>query len=348
MHDAGRVRADVSALVVEILVVDGEDHAGFIHGRADFVQLLARMIGCDQMLTAVFDPFDRAIELFGGHADQNVFRIKFAADAEPAADVSLVDVDRARRDVEHARQQFLIAVRHLGGAVQLHDAARGVVVADGAARFERHAGMPADRNLDLDHVRRAAEYRVDVAVALVDDRRFARMARRILDRLGIRVEQRRQFVDLDLDQIGRILSEVGVFGKHRRDRIADITHDALGQHRLAIRIERRNAAFAKIDRRHVGNVGSGPHGVDARQRQRGACIDRNDAPMSVRRTNDAHVQLVREIDVACKLATTDHERWVLEPLYRLTDPGLFCWRYGHAVTSGARSPPPCGERKVWG
>ncbi len=127
----------------------------FVDRGADLVQLLARVIGGDQMLAPVLDPFHRAIELFGGDADQNVLGIKLAADAEAAADMGLVNMHRTRRDAEHARQQFLIAVRHLGGAVQFENAARGVVAADGAARLQRHAGMPADGELKLDHMRRA-------------------------------------------------------------------------------------------------------------------------------------------------------------------------------------------------
>ncbi len=60
VHDARRVGAHISALVVEIAVVDGEDDAVSVDRGADLVQLLARMIGRDQMLAAVLDPFHRA------------------------------------------------------------------------------------------------------------------------------------------------------------------------------------------------------------------------------------------------------------------------------------------------
>ena len=87
-------------------------------------------------------------------------------------------------------------MRHFGGAVQFENAARGVVAADGAARLQRHARMPADRKLELDDMRRGAKHRIDVAIALADQRRLAGMAGREFGRRGLRVQQRRQFLDV--------------------------------------------------------------------------------------------------------------------------------------------------------
>ena len=172
--------------------------------------------------------------------------------------------------------------------MQFENAARGVVAADGAAGLQRHAGMPADGQLKFDDVRRVAEHRVDVAIALADDGGFAGMARRKFDRRGLRVEQRRQLLDLRRDQVGGVLGDIGIGGKHRGDRLADIAHAVARQHRLAIRIERRDRALAEIDRRHFGDVGCGPHRIDAGQRARRRGVDRDDAAMRVRRAHDAH------------------------------------------------------------
>ncbi len=62
------------------------------------------MIGGDEMLTAILDPFHRPVEALGRDADQNVLGIKFAAHAEAAADMGFVDVNAARRQLEHPRQ----------------------------------------------------------------------------------------------------------------------------------------------------------------------------------------------------------------------------------------------------
>ncbi len=147
---------------------------------------------------------------------------------------------------------------------------------------------------------------------------------------GLRVEQRRQFLDRDVDQIGGVFGDIGVDREHRGDRIADIAHALLGQHRLAVRIERRDRALAEIDRRHLGNVVGGPHREHAGQRARRRRIDRGDAAMRVSRAHDAHMELMRKIDVAGKRATPGNERRILKPRDGLADP-LF-----HAPQGGGR------------
>ena len=89
------MRAHIGALVEEELVVDGEDAAFGVDAGADPVLLLARVIGADQMLAPVLDPFDRPVQPHRGDADQHVLRIKLAADAEATAHMRLVDVHRA-------------------------------------------------------------------------------------------------------------------------------------------------------------------------------------------------------------------------------------------------------------
>src|SRR5215471_5329521 len=102
------------------------------------------MIGGNQMLAAVFDPFDRPAELESGQADQNVFRIEFPADAEAAADMALVELNGFFVPSQHLRDGIAIPVRHFSRAVQLEDVARLVVARDGAARFQRYTGLTAD------------------------------------------------------------------------------------------------------------------------------------------------------------------------------------------------------------
>ena len=145
-------------------------------------------------------------------------------------------------------------MRHLGGAVQFEDVARGVVAADGAARLQRHAAVAADREIELDHCIGAREHGVDVAVALAHDGRLGVAAGRELAGLRIGGEQHRQFGDLDVDEVGGILRDVGIGGEHRGDRLADIAHAIAREHRLAVRLQLLDAAFAEIDRRHVGDV----------------------------------------------------------------------------------------------
>ena len=229
-------------------------------------------------------------------------------------------------------------MRDLGGAVQLEHVARGIVAADGAARFHRHAGMAADRELELDDRVRAAQRRLDVAVALVHDRHLGVAAGREFAGRGVGGEQDRQLLDLHGHEIGRVLGDVGVMRKHRRDRVADIAHASGGEDRLPVGFELLDAALAEIDRPDVGNVGRGPHGDHAWQRARRAHVDRDDAAMRVVRARDAHVELMRKGNVGGKTAAAGDEWRILQALDRLTDPLLSSG--GRARSSGSRAPNP--------
>ena len=142
--DADGVRAQIGALIVPELVVDRENAAVAIHGGPDLVGLLTRMVGADQVLAAVLDPFHRPAEPHRGDADQHVLGIELAADAETAADMGFVQMDRGRSALQHAREQIAGSVRDFRGAVQFEQVASRIVAADRAARFQRHAGVASD------------------------------------------------------------------------------------------------------------------------------------------------------------------------------------------------------------
>ncbi len=111
------MRAHVSAVVVEKFVIDRKDMAVFVDGGADFVLLLARVIGGNQMFATVLDPFDGFTEFQRRRADQNVFRINFAAHAEAAADMTLEQLNGFPFPPKHLRQRIAVPVRHFRRAV---------------------------------------------------------------------------------------------------------------------------------------------------------------------------------------------------------------------------------------
>ena len=246
---------------------------------------------------------------------------------------------RRRRAVQHARNQLLVPVRHLRGAVQLQNIARRVIAAERAPAFQRHAGMPPAGQLELDDMRRRFEHRIDVAVALIQNRGFGVAAKGKLGGVVARIELRRQRLDLDRNKIGGILGNIRILGEHRCNRLAYITHLVDRQYRLAIRGEPGDRPFAKIDRRHIGNVGRGPHRHDAGQRARRFGIDRYDVGMGVVGANDPHVKLTRKVDVAGEAAAAGHERRILQPLDRLADPSCRAGLLVHEpIFIGLRSP----------
>ncbi len=312
-----------------------EDAAFAVDRRAYPMQLLARLIGGDQVLAPVLDPFHRPAQPHGGDADQHVLGIELAADAEAAADMGLVHVDRRRREREHAREQIAIAVRHLGGAVQFENVAGRVIATDCATGLERHAGMAADRKLELDHQRRGAQHRVDIAVALANDRHLGVASGGELAGLGLGGEQDRQLLDRHGDEIGGVLRHIGVVREHGGDRLADVTHLVGRQHRLAEGVERGNASLAEVDRRYVRDVGRGPDRGHAGQGARGGRIDRDDPAVGVVRANDAHVELVRKGNVGGEAAAAPHQRRVFKACNRLPDPLVV----GALVALRHRRPP---------
>ena len=204
--------------------------------------------------------------------------------------------------------------------MQFEDVARGIVATDGTAPFERHAGMAADRQFEFDDDRRRAQDRVDVAITLADDAHLGAAAGRELSRLGVGGEQDRQLIDLEGDEVGRVLGHVGIVGKDGGDRLADVSHLPARQHRLAVGLERGNSSLAKVDRRHVRNVGRRPDRDHAGQSARSRRVHRNDLAVGVVCANDPHVQLVREGNVAGEAAAASDQRRVLQPLDRLPDP----------------------------
>ena len=168
--------AHVGALIVKYFILDRENAPVAIDGGADVMLLLARMVGGDQMLAAILDPLDRPPHAQRRGAHQNVLRIKLAANAETAADMAFVEVNRRRGASKHAGNLVPVPMRHLGGAVKLEDVAGRIVSGDRAAGFERDAGMPPDRQRCGDDGVSGAKGRVDVAITLADDSRLGRPA----------------------------------------------------------------------------------------------------------------------------------------------------------------------------
>ena len=121
------------------------------------------------------------------------------------------------------------------------------------------------------------------------------------------------------DEVGGILGDVGIDGEHGGDGLADIAHPVGREHGLAVRLQPFDAAFAEIDRRHLGDVGGGPHRDDPRQRPRLRGVDGDDPAMGDLGAGEPHVKLVRKRDVAGKTAAPRHQRRILEPRHRPAD-----------------------------
>jgi hypothetical protein len=275
--------------------------------------LLPRLVGRHQMLAPVLDPFDRPAEPQRRECHEKIFGVKLAADAEAAAGVALFQHHGGRVAAEHARQGVSVAVRHLGGAVEFEHVAGGVEAGERAARLERDGAVPADLEIDLDDRIGGGEGGLDIPVAGAQCERLGRQAGRKTARRAAGVEQRRHRLGLDRDEIGGVLGEVRIGGKHCRDRLADVAQPLAGEQRLAVGAQRLDRRVAKIDRRQTGEVGRGPHRDDAGRQNGGGDVDTAQPRMRERRAHHAHVQLAREGEVGDEGAAPHEERRVLEP-----------------------------------
>ena len=129
--------ADIGALVGEEDVVEGEDEAARVDRGADAVDLVARVVGGDEVLAAVLDPLHRPAEPERAERHEHILGVDLAADAEAAADMALVEVELFERQVEERREALPVDVRDLRRAVNLEDAGVGIEAGDGAARLQR-------------------------------------------------------------------------------------------------------------------------------------------------------------------------------------------------------------------
>ena len=77
-----------------------EDEAARVDRGADAVDLVARMVGGDQVLAPVLDPLDRPAEAECGEGDEHILGIDLAANAEAAADMTFVEVELVERQAE--------------------------------------------------------------------------------------------------------------------------------------------------------------------------------------------------------------------------------------------------------
>ena len=120
-----------------------------------------------------------------------------------------------------------VPVRHLRRAVQLQHVARRVVAGDGAARLHRHAGVPADLDGRVRPRRgRCGRRRRGRRSLSRSPPPRSRGDRRTSPTAPVAIEHRRQLLDVERDEIGGILGDIGIGSRTQRRR--DRRHSARG------------------------------------------------------------------------------------------------------------------------
>ena len=124
-----------------------------------------------------------------------------------------------------------------------------------------------------------------------------------------RIDQRRQLLVVDLDQLDRVRGGIAVGRDHERDLLALEQHLLVGQHRLHVAGERRHVV--EIERLQVGG---GQDRLDARHLERRGGVDPLDPRMAVGRADEVAEQHARQLDVVDIVALAAGEAGVLDPL----------------------------------
>ena len=117
------------------------------------------------MLAPVLLPFHRAPKLHGGGRDHRLLGVERRLGAEAAADERRDHADRFEVALEQVGERAAAEVRRLRRRPHREHVGGGVVAGEHGAALERHGAAAMEEHLLLEHVRRAREGGVDVAVA---------------------------------------------------------------------------------------------------------------------------------------------------------------------------------------
>ncbi len=116
--------------------------------------------------------------------------------------------------------------------LEVHRISRRIVARDASARLQRHDDDPVVGHVDFDDMRSALHRRGDgVMVATLHV--IGQVARRFVPQLGrtrlqrrAAVNNRRQRLVIDLDQLRRLARDLRAVGDDKADRIADMADTA--------------------------------------------------------------------------------------------------------------------------
>jgi hypothetical protein len=198
---------------------------------------------------------------------QRGFLRDFVLAAEIAADDGANDADAAHRQLQRARYVGAGERNAPDGRVN-GEAAIGIPIGDGGVRFERHV---------FDHLRVEAGFedsvglgkslldvafadhlgRINVAVGRVD-------LGAILAHGRDRIEHGRQRLVFDHDLRQGLVGDLFSDGRHRRNAVAGVADDRIGEHRLILkrRPEGIGENFRAGEHRHHAGHGLGRAGID--------------------------------------------------------------------------------------
>ena len=293
-HQAA-VGADVRAHVAVDEGAHAQQRAVPARGDLQLAAHLPRVIGRHQVLAPILDPFHRPPQLHGGVGDQEVLRVELAADAEPAADVGLDEMDPVLRQLQQRGQHRAVEMRHLRHPPHRHLVPPPVVRRHQPPCLHGVAGMAVHPQHLLAGVLGLAERPLHVAqldmvaaghvgtLLLVDDD--------VTPQGRLDIGHHFERLVLHRDGVRPVLRHVTVHRRHQRHRLTHIRDLAPGQRILEEPVQSIQLVHAQRDRLDArGQIGKGEHADDPREFQCLRHVHRLDAGVRVRAPQDGRVQ----------------------------------------------------------
>ena len=286
------------------------------------------------MLLPLLDPAHGAPDQAGQEGDQQVLGVDVSLGAEATADIERHAADARLRKLEEPGGRPANRMHHLRCRPDRDGIGALVVGRDHAAALDGNAGIAMGVEATAKPVGRGGERGRHRAfldgkladqvgrVLFVEDLRPGRQRR--LD-----IDDGRQRLDVDSDQLGGIQGLIAALGHDHRDRLADMADLAHGQHRLLRIVDGvlhvgsplgRQRQLAAGDRgRQALQLLAGEHAHDARHRRRPADIDRADAAVRMLASDEDGVQHARQDEIGDELPAPRQQAMILAPRHGASD-----------------------------
>src|SRR5215210_4842016 len=196
----------------------------------------------------------------------------------------------------------------------------GAVLNNEPSGLQGNSGVRPDLNAGFDYPGRVAEYLLDVPVAHAQGcglvrGRVPQLRGIFFDRLAS-LQDDRQLLVLHFDELGGVLSEIGLLGQHDGDGFSNVTYPVSCQHGLQEVVELVLGARTYRDGFYPGEVLPGQHLLDSGKGERGLGLNLHDLGVSVSRSEHPHPQLSRAVDVVDEMPEAAQQA----PVFEAPDP----------------------------
>ena len=257
-----------------------------------------------------------------------------AFDAKTPADIEGETAHARLREPQHRGYLPPDPMHDLSGRPDRHRIGAWIMQANHAAAFHRGGSIAVMMQAALKLVRRARERRIDVAFADREGTDEVGM-KFVMDDRGARAQRRfgvndgRERIEIETDQLRGILGRVPALGHDDGDGLADVTDLVMREKRL-LRIDefvldqrrpfaRQRKLRVRHRRQERQEVGAGQGTDDAGCGKRLRQMHAADARVGNRASDEDRVQHVRQIEIGDELSAAGQQSMILAARHRTAD-----------------------------